>query len=71
MSAISIFHDILDNPEKVESIDREELLTNGNIHIKLKNLTEKEKEELSHLRISLSSGIMFDDRNCNPAIRLL
>lgn len=71
MSAISILHDILDNPEKVESIDREKFLSNGDICIKLKNLTEKEKEELSHLRINLSRGIMFDDRNCNPTIRLL
>lgn len=62
MNAVKTFREVVGNPEKVKSIDLKGFLTTGNINIKLKNLTEQEKEELSHLRMNVCSGIIFDDR---------
>lgn len=36
--------------------------SDGTITFDMEELTEKDKEELSHLRISNINGVMFDDR---------
>lgn len=62
MNAVSMFREILKNPEKVENIDLKGFMSTRVINIKLKNLTEQEEQELSHLRISNVNGAIFDDR---------
>ncbi len=62
MNAVKVFRNVMSNPEKVESMDLQEFLTTGNINFKLKNLTDQEKEDLNHLRISNINGAIFDDR---------
>lgn len=71
MNAVKMFRKVVVNPEKVESVDLKGFLTTGDINIKFKNLTEQEKEDLSHLRINNCNGIIFDDRDCNPSLKLL
>lgn len=62
MNAVKLFKEITKNPEKVESIDLEKFMNDGELSIKLKNLTDQEKEDLNHLRINNINGILFDDR---------
>ena len=62
MNAVKLFNEITKNPEKVESIDLEKFMNDGELSIKLKNLTDQEKEDLNHLRINNINGILFDDR---------
>lgn len=63
MNAVKILKNIMECPERIKSINGlEEFMRTGTISIKLKYLTEEEKEELSHLRISNVNGIIFDDR---------
>ena len=71
MNAVKMFRKVVVNPEKVESVDLKGFLTTGDINIKFKNLTEWEKEDFSHLRINNCNGIIFDDRDCNPSLKLL
>lgn len=71
MNAVKMLGQVVRNPEKVESMDLKGFLATGDINIKFKNLTEQEKEDLSHLRINNCNGIMFDDRDCNPSLKLL
>lgn len=52
----------MNNKEKIESINLKEFMQTGTINIKLKNLTDQEKEDLSHLRINNINGALFDDR---------
>lgn len=62
MNAVKLFDEIMKNTDKVESIDLKGFINTGEINIKLKNLTEKEKEDLNHLRMNNINGAMFDDR---------
>lgn len=71
MNAVKVFREVVGNPEKAELIDLKGFLATGDINIQFKNLTEEEKEDLSHLRINNCNGIMFDDRDCTPSLKLL
>lgn len=62
MKATSTFKSIMNNKEKIENINLKEFMQTGTINIKLKNLTDQEKEDLSHLRINNINGALFDDR---------
>lgn len=63
MNAVKLFKDIMKCPERIESVNNlEDFMRNGTISIKIKDLTEQEKEELSHLRIRNINGAIFDDR---------
>ena len=61
MNAVKMFRKVVVNPEKVESVDLKGFLTTGDINIKFKNLTEWEKEDLSHLRINNCNGIIHQE----------
>lgn len=61
MKATSTFKSIMSNKEKIENINLKEFMKTGTINIKLKNLTDQEKEDLSHLRINNINGALFDD----------
>ena len=62
MRATSTFKSIMNNKKKIESINLKEFMQTGTIGIKLKNLTNQEKEDLSHLRMDNANGALFDDR---------
>lgn len=54
MNAVRLFQ------SKVKGI--KSISSDGTITFDTEELTEKDKEELSHLRISNINGVMFDDR---------
>lgn len=63
MNAVKLFNDIIKCPERIEIVNSlEDFMMTGNISIKIKDLADEEKEELSHLRISNINGVIFDDR---------
>lgn len=68
MNAVKLFNNIMKCPERIESVNGlEDFMRTGNISIKIKDLTDEEKEELSHLRISNINGAIFDDREKGTA----
>lgn len=64
MNAVSLYLNLLSNQERVESIDVKKFMTTGDLIVKFKNLTKQEKGDLSHLRLNVINGAMFDDRGC-------
>lgn len=68
MNAVSVFKEVFCNAERVESVDVNEFFASGEISMKIKNLTDQEKEDLSHFRLNVINGIIFDDRNCKDRL---
>lgn len=61
MYATKVFERILGSMGKVKNINLKDFMETGRIEIKLKNLTEQEKEDLSHMAVSCH-GRLFDER---------
>lgn len=64
MDAAQLFIQLMHDAGRIEKITSpKEFVRTGVLSVQFKNLTEKEREDLSHLRMSNINGAIFDDRN--------
>lgn len=62
MNAVEVFKRVSQDPKKTYGFDLKKFMNTGVISIGIENLTDQEKEDLSHLRMDNTNGTIFDDR---------